>query len=326
MERQQVVSAKVFIIIVNWNGKETLKQCLTLILKYTTNPKSEIIVVDNGSTDQSVDMLQQEFPPVKVLKNTVNLGFSKANNQGIRYAIAKGAQYFLLLNNDVLVSGEDWLARMVGLMESDRTVGMVGCKLVYPDDRIQHAGGFIRVAGAGHRGDGGTDTEKYDRVESVDYVTGAALLTKSEVIRKIGLLDEGFTPLYCEDTDWCLRARYCGYKIVYTPVPTLVHKHGSSAKTLTQRNNEFYFKRSWIRFFLLNFQHKTIVKRLLYYEAMEFAACFVDRNPKGSLPLKVRLDYPKLTLLWKAWMANLGNLKDILAKRKQRFSCTKIES
>lgn len=323
MERQQVAHTKVFIIIVNWNGKETLKQCLTSILKYTTTPEFQIIVVDNGSTDQSVKMLQQEFPTVNIIRNEGNLGFSKANNQGIKYAANHGAEYYLLLNNDVLVSQEDWLARMIGLIESDKTIGMVGCKLVYPDGRIQHAGGLVHVAGAGHRGDGERDTRQYDRVEFVDYVTGAALLTEAEVIRKIGLLDEGFTPLYFEDTDWCLRARYCGYKIAYTPNPTLIHNQGSSAKTLKRRNTVFYFKRSWIRFFLLNFQLKAIVKRLVFYETVELLACFVDRSPKGKLPLKVRLDYPKLTLLEKVWMINLRNLKDIFAKRKQRFGCRK---
>lgn len=320
-----MANAEVFIIIVNWNGKETLKQCLTSILKNTISPPFQIVVVDNGSTDHSVEMLRQEFPTAKVIKNRGNLGFSKANNQGIKYAATQGANYFLLLNSDIMVAQEDWLTRMVGLMESDRSVGVVGCKLIYPDGRIQHAGGLARVAGAGHRGDGERDTGQYDRVEFVDYVTGAALLTKAEVIRRIGLLDEGFTPLYCEDTDWCMRAKYCGYKIAYTPNPTLIHKRGSSAKNLRQRNNEFYFKRSWIRFFLLNFHRKAIVKRLLFYEAMEFVACFVDRDSSGKLPLKARLDYPKLTLLKKAWMINLCNLSDILAKRKQRFNCRKTE-
>jgi GT2 family glycosyltransferase len=317
-----VTNAKVFIIIVNWNGRETLKQCVTSVLKNTASP-IQIVVVDNGSTDQSVEMLQREFQNVKIIQNSANRGFSKANNQGIKYAVAQGANYVLLLNNDILITQEDWLERMVSLLESDRSVGMVGCKLVYPDRRIQHAGGFVRVSGAGHRGDGEKDTGQYDKIEFVDYVTGAALLTKAQIIRSIGLLDEGFTPLYCEDTDWCLRARFCGYKIAYMPNPTLIHKHGSSAKNLRRRNNEFYFKRSWVRFFLLNFHFKALVKRLIFFEAMEFLACFVDRNPHGGLPLRARLDYPKLTLLEKAWVANFRNLKDIYSERKQRFSCRK---
>jgi GT2 family glycosyltransferase len=317
-----VTNPKVFLIIVNWNGKETLNQCLSSILKNTATP-IQIVVVDNGSTDQSVEMLQREFQSVKVIQNSSNRGFSKANNQGIKYAAAQGADYFLLLNNDILITQEDWLTRMVGLLESDRSVSMVGCKLVYPDGRLQHAGGFVGVAGAGHRGDGEKDTGQYGKIEFVDYVTGAALLTKAQVIRRVGLLDEGFTPLYCEDTDWCLRARFCGYKIAYMPNPTLIHKHGSSAKNLRRRTSEFYFKRSWIRFFLLNFPLEALVKRLLFFEAMEFVACYVDRNPKGRLPLRARLDFPKLTLLGKAWVVNLRNLKEILTKRKQRFSCRK---
>lgn len=318
-----MTNSKVYIIVVNWNAKETLRQCLTSIQKYTAG-SFEVVVVDNGSSDGSADMVRQEFPEAHLIVNRENLGFSKANNQGLRYAAAQGAQYMLLLNNDVFVSQSDWLSRMVGSIEANRAVGMVGCKLVFPDGRIQHAGGTVRVSGAGHIGEGEADKGQYDKTRFVDYVTGAALLTKREVLVRIGLLDEGFTPLYCEDTDWCLRAAFCGYKILYTPNPKLVHKHGGSAKKLRQRNNEFYFKRSWIRFFLLNFTAKNVVKRLLRFESKEKIACFFDRTPNRSLPVKMRLDYDKLTLLWKAWMINLGNLREILQKRKQRFSCQKI--
>ncbi len=318
-----MVNPRVYVIIVNWNGKATLRQCLTCLLQNTPNPPTQIVVVDNGSVDGSAQMLHSEFPSRKVLENKRNLGFSKANNQGIQYAASQGAEYFLLLNNDVFVSQKDWLENMVSVMESDRSIGMVGCKLLYPDGRIQHAGGFVRVAGAGHIGDGEADVGQFDSVKFVDYVTGAAMLTKAEVIQRIGLLDEGFTPLYFEDTDWCLRASFCGYKTACIPKTALIHRHGSSAKTLRQRNNEFYFKRSWIRFFLLNFKPRAVIKRLLRYEAAALVACFVDRTPNRNLPLKARLDYPKLVLLSKAWATNLRNLKDILAKRRQRFRCRK---
>jgi GT2 family glycosyltransferase len=318
-----VTDSKVFVIVVNWNGKETLWQCLTSIQQYTLSP-FEVVVVDNGSADRSADMVRKDFPQTHLIANNGNLGFSKANNQGLRYAAAQGANYFLILNNDVFISQGDWLARMVGSMEADLAVGMVGCKLVFPDGRIQHAGGSVAVSGARHIGEGEVDKRQYDKAQLVDYVTGAALLTKKEVIAKIGLLDEGFTPLYCEDTDWCLRAAFCGYKTLYTPNPTLVHKHGDSAKKLRQRNSEFYFKRSWIRFFLLNFTAKNVAKRLLCFELPEVFACFFDRTSSGALPMTMRLDYDKLTLLWKAWMTNLGNLREILQKRRQRFSCRKI--
>jgi GT2 family glycosyltransferase len=316
-----VSSSTVYIIIANWNGKEVLKQCLQSLFTNTFQPQFQVVVVDNGSTDNSLQMLQKEFPTAKIIKNEINLGFSKANNQGIKYAMQQGAKYFLLLNNDIEVTSKGWLNSMLSVLESEGAIGMVGCKLLYPDGRIQHAGGKIDVSGARHRGDGEKDTGQYDKLEFVDYVTGAALLTKIEVVRRVGLLDEGFSPLYCEDTDWCMRARFCSYKIAYTPKPTLIHKQGSSASTLKQGKNELYFKRSWIRFFLLNFKFKDVLKRLLFYESMEVLACFIDRNPKGRLPLKIRLVLPKLILLSEAWKPNLKNLKEILTKRKQRFKC-----
>jgi GT2 family glycosyltransferase len=155
-------------------------------------------------------------------------------------------------------------------------------------------------------------------------VTGAALLIKSEVVCKIGLLDEGFSPLYCEDTDLCVRARLYGYKVAYTPKPTLIHESGSSSSPLKQEKIRFFFRRSWIRFFLLNFQFTDILKRMLKFESTELVLCIISRNRKGKLPLKIRGDAPrKIILLVKVWMPSIRNLREIMAKRKQRFSFIK---
>ena len=137
----------------------------------------------------------------------INTGFSKANNQGIRHALDNGAKHILLLNNDVEIPTAGWLEQLSTVLESDTKIGIVGCKLLYPNGTIQHAGGIIDLRVPYHRGEGEKDTGQYDRVEFVDYVTGAALMIKSEVVQKIGLLDEGFSPLYFEDTDWCVRAQ-----------------------------------------------------------------------------------------------------------------------
>ncbi len=309
-----------FIIIVNWNGRETLRKCLFSLFANTQSSEFRVVVVDNSSTDESIEMLQKNFPQVQLITNEANMGFSFANNQGIQIALANGAKQILLLNNDIEITDRKWLETLTAVLEFDPKVGIVGCKLLFPDGKIQHAGGKIALRGAYHRGENEEDLGQYDKVEFVDYVTGAALLVKIEVITKIGFLDVGFTPLYCEDTDWCVRARLYGYKIAYTPHPTLFHHCGASAKKLGSTKNYFYYRRSSLRFFLLNFQMKDILKRILKFETKAAIACFIGRNQNGKLPITLRSDASyRFSLLLNAWAPSIRDLKGIMAKRQRRF-------
>jgi GT2 family glycosyltransferase len=263
-------------------------------------------------------MLQREFPATHVIGNARNEGFSVANNQGIGYALAKGSKYVLLLNNDVEITDANWLQKLIGVMESDSKTGIVGCKLHYPDGRIQHAGGVVALKVPYNRGEEQIDHGQYDKAEFMDFVTGAVLLIRSDVIRQVGLLDVGFSPLYCEDTDWCLRAKLYGYKVAYTPDPTLIHHCGSSSSKLGRQRRAFLFKRSFVRFYLLNYQVKDILKRIALYESREVIRCFVVRG-KG-LPISLRKDTAsRLRMFARAWLPNLRNLKEITALRRQRF-------
>ncbi len=309
-----------YIVIVNWNGEETLRKCLISLFANTKSSEFRVIVVDNSSTDGSTIMLQQNFPQVQVVENQANMGYSVANNQGINIALAKHAKQVLLLNNDIEITDNQWLKTLISVLDSDSKIGVVGCKLLFPDGKIQHAGGIILLRGTCHRGEHEEDIGQYDRVEFVDYVTGAALLIKSEVINKIGFLDVGFTPLYCEDTDWCVRARLYGYKIAYTPIPMLIHHCGLSAKKLRNTINTFYYRRSSIRFFLLNFQLKDILKRIINFETKAILSCFVGHNRHSKLPLSFRADSSqRFSLFINAWEPNIRDLKGIMAKRQQRF-------
>jgi GT2 family glycosyltransferase/glycosyltransferase involved in cell wall biosynthesis len=310
----------IFVIIPNWNGKEMLKKCLLSFKENTSHPNCIVIVVDNGSIDGSVEMVEKEFPWVKMIKNRKNMGFSKASNQCIDYALKHGAEYILLLNNDVEIVEKKWLTKMLSFFESDPQIGILGCKLLYSDGRIQSAGGFISLRGVSD-GHGEIDRGQYDKVRVADYVIGAALLIKAEIICKIGLLDEGFSPLYFEETDWCLRARFHGYKVIYTPHPTFVHKGGSTTQSIKKEKTAFFFKKNWIRFFLLNFPLTDLIKRVVLYEPRDAIGCVMERNRMGILPFKIRNDAPNnLILIVKAWITNIRNLKDIIIKRKQRFT------
>jgi GT2 family glycosyltransferase len=226
----------------------------------------------------------------------------------------------LLLNNDVEITDEKWLENLIGGFESDNQIGIVGCKLLYPNGKIQHSGGIINLSGGHNRGEGEKDTGQYDKIEFFNFVTGAVLMIKSDVIYKIGLLDEGFTPLYYEDVDWCVRARLFGYKVAYTPNSKLIHHCGSSANKLGQEKKMFYLRKSFIRFFLLNFQFKDILKRIIKFESRIALGCLFMRTIDKKIPFSLRPDAStRFFLFLKAWLPSICNLKHILALRRQRF-------
>ena len=307
-------------IITNWNGRKLLKACLASLFENTSYPNCHVIVVDDGSVDGSAEMVETEFPDAKLIRNMKNQGFAKSNNFGIKYALTRGAQYVLLLNSDIIIVGKEWLPIMIGVTESDGSIGILGCKLLYPNGRLQHAGGIVGVNGFRHRGIKEKDAGQYDKVQTVDYVTGAAFLIKAEVIRQIGFLDEEFSPLYFEEIDWCVRARFYGFKVVYSPVPALIHKGRSTTRLLSKRKTDFYYKRNWIRFFLLNFEFSDIVKRIIFWEFRETISNLVSINRNGRFPFVIRFDAAdKLVIEVKSWIVNLRNLNDILSKRRQRF-------
>ncbi len=309
-----------YAVIVNWNGREILQKCLNSFFVNTAASECNVVVVDNGSTDGSVEMLQAFFPQVKILKNIHNAGFSKANNQGIRFALENGAKHILLLNNDIEITDGKWLKEFSDVLESDTKIGIVGCKLLYLDGTIQHAGGIISLRVPYHRGEGEKDTGQYNRVEFIDYVTGAALMIKSAVVGSIGFLDECFTPVFFEDTDWCVRATLYGYKVVYTPKPTLIHHCGASSSKLGSETKRFYARKNHIRFFLLNYPTTDIFKRILLFESKEFIRCIVVRPKHRKLPLNLRSDaYNKMMFFSKVWWASIRDFKGILALRRQRF-------
>lgn len=311
----------IYIVIVNWNGRKPLQKCLASFFAKTHNPECRIVVVDNASTDGSTEMLQANFPMVELIKNVENAGFSRANNQGIRRALANNADYILLLNNDVEITDGKWLEKLIEVLESDSKIGIVGCKLLYPNGKIQHAGGIINLTGGHNRGECKEDTGKYDKIEFLTFVTGAVFLIRSEVVRKIGLLDEGFTPLYYEDVDWCVRARIYGYNVAYSPNPPLIHHCGSSANKLNHEIKMFYLRRSFIRFFLINFQFTDILKRIAKFEIRIAIGCVIGRSKNKKFPVALRSDASSRSILFfKAWLSNLRNLKNIIAMRKQRFS------
>ncbi|MBN1487905.1 MAG: glycosyltransferase family 2 protein, partial [Anaerolineae bacterium] len=227
---------KASIIIVAWNGIDYLGPCLDSVLKQDTLD-FEVIVVDNGSTDGSADFVAEHYPQVQLIRNSQNLGFAGGNNIGLR--AASGAA-LVLLNQDTVVH-ENWLAALLTPLD-DPTVGMVGCKMLYPDGRIQHAGAYIVDARGTpeHIGRYEDDAGQYDEPRDLECVTAAGVALRRSTLARVGPLDEGFYPAYFEDTDWCYRVREAGLRVVYWPDAVLTHYESTSIKEIGYAEKVIY--------------------------------------------------------------------------------------
>ena len=221
---------RVYVIVLNWNGRNVIGPCLSSLAKVAA-PRLEIIVVDNASSDGSADIVRREFPGVELIVNERNLLFAEGNNVGLRRAIARGGERFLLLNNDTEVD-PSFAARMLEALEGDERAGIVGPKIFYDDDpkRIWYGGGgfYPIVWIPKHRNIRKLDGAVSEVRGETGWVSGCAMLVRSEVIEKIGLLDPTYT-IYCEDVDFSLRARRAGWKCLYEPSAIVWHKVSSSS-------------------------------------------------------------------------------------------------
>jgi GT2 family glycosyltransferase len=219
-------AANVAIIVLNWNGLADTVECLESLLRLE-GPPPVIYVVDNGSTDGSVDALRRQYGERMVLiANERNLLYAGGNNVGIQRALADGCTHLLLLNNDTVVDG----GMLRELLAASAVWGdAVLCpKIYYARDggkRLWYAGGWVNLARArsAHRGIREEDHGQYDRMEETGWATGCALFGTRRVFETVGLLDESFQ-LYSEDLDYCLRARAAGFPSVYVPAAKVWHK------------------------------------------------------------------------------------------------------
>jgi GT2 family glycosyltransferase len=288
---------KASVIVLSWNGMEYLEDCLDALLAQEY-ADFEVIVVDNGSTDGSADFVAERYPQVRLIRNERNLGFAAGNNIGMRAATG---DVLVLLNQDTEVH-PGWLAALVETA-SDPHIGLVGCKLLYPDGTIQHAGGRILDArgSARHIGLGEADAGQYDAVRDVDFVTGAALALTRATLTRIGPLDEGFTPAYYEDTDWCYRARAAGLRVVYYPQAVVTHYESVSSETESY-THQANFHAGRLRFL---FKHQSL-------EALQTSFMQAESAGVGNLGPS-----QELSALRQAWVRVLLALPDIIQFRVQ---------
>jgi len=238
----------VSIIIPVFNQWRYTYNCLDSLLKNITGTSFEVIIVDDGSTDETVDMLKK-VKNIVYVKNKRNLGFVGTCNAGAKKAKGK---YVVFLNNDTFVKTH-WLTALLETFQSNKNIGLVGSKLIYPDGRLQEAGGIVwKNENAWNYGryQNPNDPE-YNYLKDVDYCSGASIMLPREIFEKLGGFDEIFSPGYCEDTDLAFRVRQLGLRTVYQPRSELFHFEGVTSgndlkkgmKKYQSINSEKFFKR-----------------------------------------------------------------------------------
>lgn len=240
------------IIIVNYNTKKLLENTIQSVIDTVGLIRYEIIVVDNDSSDGSIEMVKGQYPEVNLIENKDNLGFSKANNIGIKEA---SGRYILLLNSDTKVL-EDCIQKCLHYMDSNMEIGALGCRLLLGSGKLDHAckRGFPTPEASLYyilklhkvfpaRKRFGKYTLSYlptYEINEVDALTGAFMMVRKEVLNKVGLLDETFF-MYGEDLDLCFRIKKAGYKIIYYPKAVTIHyKEGSSKRKRYKTIYEFH--------------------------------------------------------------------------------------
>jgi GT2 family glycosyltransferase len=225
----------IYAVIVTWNSRRDIRDCLHSVLA-SRDVQLRVVVVDNGSTDGTAEIVASEFPELALIRNEQNRGFTEGNNIGIRYALAQGTEYVFLLNADAFVQ-PNTLAQMVGTAEAIPEIGMVGPSIVsYFDPGYIYNGARIDLDIVTAWEEQGA---RRDTMFDTDYVPGCAVLVRASALDKIGLLDPAYYS-YWEDADWGIRCRRAGLRTVITPSAAVLHK-GTLDQVRTKTDFALYF-------------------------------------------------------------------------------------
>ncbi len=271
----------VSIIIVNWNTRQLLLDCLAALPAATAGCEAEIWVVDNGSRDGSVAAVAAQFPDVFIIANPDNRGFATANNQAIR---ASSGRYVFLLNSDTIAQPGS-ITRLVRFLDTHPAVGVVGPQLLNADGSLQPSWArfpnlLTELTGKKIRWRRPYSTSDGTLAYETDWLDGAAMLLRRSVIRQVGMLDESYF-MYTEEVDWCYRIKRAGWRICYLPAASIIHFGGQSSKqAVTRMKAELYFSK--LRFFA---KHYGWLTTLLLSAGLQFI--FLGKATIGSIILAI---------------------------------------
>ncbi|OGL36529.1 hypothetical protein A3F38_00085 [Candidatus Saccharibacteria bacterium RIFCSPHIGHO2_12_FULL_48_21] len=295
---------KLTTIVPNWNGANSLPACLESLSNQTVS--ASITVVDNGSTDGSLDMLKSKYPQIEVVELRKNRGFAGGTNAGLKRAIVQGAQYVALLNNDA-VANKNWLEELFGYAKKHPEAGIVTSKILNADGaQVDSTGEMYTTWGLPYpRGRRESASAGYSQSESVFGASGAASLYRVKVLKEIGLFDNDFFAYY-EDVDISFRAQLAGWKVAYQPKAIVYHQIGATSSK---------------------------VKDFTTYQTMKNLPWLMWKNiPAGLLPMVL----PRFTLAYfifylsatgrgQFWPATKGLLVSLLKWPKKMFQRYKIQ-
>lgn len=296
---------KVSIIILNWNGKKFLKNCLISLKKVNYQPL-EIIVVDNHSSDGSQDYVKRFHPQVKLIENRENYGFAKGNNLGFK---AASGDYLLFLNNDTQVT-PDFLKTMMVNFQKDSLIGCVQPQMRVMDqpNLIDEVGAYLTATGFlyhfGYRKD--YRQKKYQKKRTIFSAKGACLLIPRKVLKKTGLFDEDFF-IFFEETDLCFRIWLAGYKVIYEPKSVIYHVVGGDTTDKYKYERRIYliFK-NMNCCYLKNFGLFNFLRIYPFFLAVQLGVIFY---------FLITLKFNLLKVICQAYAWNLVHFKETLKKR-----------
>ncbi len=305
----------VSVIVINWNGRDYLMECLESLRRQTFFD-CEIIVVDNGSTDGSVEILRSHFPECVIIPNTSNFGFAKGNNQGIKRAKGK---YIALLNNDAQTESR-WLEELVKVAEEDHRIGMLASKIyLHGTDKVIDNVGHLLYRDGLNRGRGRLEVDhgQFDQKEEVLFPSGCAALYRREMLEQIGLFDEDFFA-YGDDTDLGLKGRMAGWKCLYVPGAVVYHRYSQSSGPYSPLK-AFYVERNriWIaiKYFPLSALLKSPFYTLLRFFLQGYGA-FTGRGAAGRFTQEYS-HFLLLRVLLKSYASALWGMPKMWRKRKE---------
>lgn len=275
---------KVYIIVLNWNGTDDTTECVESLEK--AGPTSrKVLIVDNGSTDGSVEILKKRFPKIEILETRNNLGYTGGMNAGIKYAVAGGASHIILLNNDTVVDPH-FAEELINAAKKEKKAGLL-TSMIYFYDRpeiISYAGAwFNELLGWGRqRGYNEVERNQFKGVEETERPSGCSLLVTREFLERVGLLDETFF-CYCEDTDWAMRARAAGFKVLFVPASKVWHKESVSTGGAVSAISLYYNVRNTL--YCLDKNHPLNpalnLLRVFSVALTSFCSLFTMHVPKG---------------------------------------------
>lgn len=298
----------VSIIVVNHNGRHFLGECFTSLENLTyPEDRFEVILVDNASTDGSVQYVRESFPRVRILELQKNYGFCKPNNDGVR--AAKG-EYVVFLNNDTAVTNQ-WLSELVKGALSEESIASCASKMLYYDRRnvINTAGGKITIIGGGfYKGYGDEDSPEYNKLEYTGFGCAAGVLAKKDLFQQVGGFDEDYFAS-CEENDLGWKLWLYGYKVLYVPAAVMYHKEsGTFGSRSTFESGKVYFiTRNRLYNIVKNLEARNVIRAL--FISLGF-------NTYRSLRYLAQGNLASIKSIIVAHLHSARNLRRMLAKRR----------